>query len=136
MNAVAGDGFGEAGGGTVLGDVAVFEPHHDNFLDAGLGERVDFARPDRGAFLQHQRSLPQGVHGDAANRVGRTGGAELHAACSFLISRGSRNSAVISAIIETAISDGDTAPMLSPIGAWMRAISASAAPCAFRRSPR
>ena len=37
-------------------------------------------------------------------------------------------------MIETAISRA-TAPMFSPIGAWMRAMSASVA-CAFRRSPR
>jgi len=36
-------------------------------------------------------------------------------------------------MIETAISDGDTAPMFSPIGAWMRAMWASSAPCAFSR---
>ena len=50
--------------------------------------------------------------------------------------RGSRKAAVISAMIETAISDGDTAPIASPIGAWMRAMSASVAPCARSRSPR
>ena len=90
-----------------------------------LFERLDFGSADRGAFLQHQRALPQRMHGDAANRVGRTGGTEFHAACTFAVSFGSRSSAVISAMIETAISDGDTAPMESPIGAWMRAMSAS-----------
>ena len=33
------------------------------------------------------------------------------------VSFGNRNVAVISAMIATAISDGDTAPMLRPIGA-------------------
>ena len=33
-------------------------------------------------------------------------------------------------------SDGDTAPMSSPIGAWMRAMSLSLAPCARKRSAR
>ncbi len=32
-----------------------------------------------------------------------------------------RSRAVISPMIEIAISDGDTAPMSRPIGAWMRA---------------
>ena len=41
------------------------------------------------------------------------GGTEFHAARSL----GSRSCAVISAMIATAISDGDTAPMASPIGA-------------------
>src|ERR1019366_1066611 len=103
--------------------------------DAGAGQRLDLGRTDRGALLEHQRSLTQGVNGDAADRVRRTGGTELHAAAS-LASFGSRNCAVISAMIATAISDGETAPIGSPIGAWMRAMSASRAPCAFRRSPR
>ena len=94
----------------------VLQPHHDDFLDAGLVERLDLGGTDRGALLQHQRALTQGVDGDAADRVGRTGGTELHAACSFSLA-GSRSCAVISAMIETAISDGDTAPIASPIGA-------------------
>ena len=47
------------------------------------------------------------MDGDAADRVRRTGGTEFHAAFSF----GNRSCAVISAMIETAISDGDTAPI-------------------------
>ena len=61
----------------------VLQPHHDDFLDAGLVERLDLGGADRGALLQHQRSLTQGVDGDAADRVGRTGGTEFHAACFF-----------------------------------------------------
>ncbi len=53
-----------------------------------------------------------------------TGRAELHAACSSFLG-GKRSCAVISAMIETAISAGDTAPIGKPIGAWMRATSAS-----------
>ena len=117
IDALAGNRLRDAGGGVVFGDVALLQPHHDDFLDARLVERLDLGRADRGALLEHQRTLPQRMHGDAANRVGRTGGTELHAACTFAVSFGSRSSAVISAMIETAISDGDTAPMLSPIGA-------------------
>ena len=39
-------------------------------------------------------------------------------------------------MIATAISGGDTAPMSRPIGAWMRARSASLMPWAFSRSSR
>ena len=85
-------------------------------LTPALSSAVDLGGADRGALLQHQRSLTQGMDGDAADRVGRTGGTELHAACSFSLA-GSRSCAVISAMIETAISDGDTAPIASPIGA-------------------
>ncbi len=135
IDTLAGNGLRDAGGGHVFGDVALLQPHHDDFLHAGLVERLDFRGTDRGALLEHQRTLPQRMHGDAANRVGRTGGTELHAAChlrGFLSAK--RSSAVISAMIATAISDGDTAPMERPTGARMRAISASEAPCAFSRS--
>ena len=115
IDAVAGDGVRDAAGGDVFGNVALLEPDHDDFLDAGLVERLDLGRADRGALLQHQRSLAQGMNGDAANRVRRAGGTEFHAASTF--SFGSRNCAVISAMIATAISDGDTAPIFSPIGA-------------------
>ena len=86
IDALAGDRLRDAGGRDVFGDVALLQPHHDDFLNAGLVERLDLGRPDRGALLQHQRTLPQRVDGDAANRVGRTGGAELHAACTFAVS--------------------------------------------------
>ena len=47
----------DAGGGGVLGDVALFQPHHDDFLDARLVERLDLGGADRGAFLERQRTL-------------------------------------------------------------------------------
>ena len=82
---------------------------------------LDLGRPDGRALLEHQRALAQRMHGDAANRVGRAGGTEFHAAFSFAssfgLSCGMRKVAVISAMMATAISDGDTAPMFSPIGA-------------------
>jgi len=77
---------------------------------------LDLGVTDRGAFLQHQRSLTQRMDGNPADRLHRTGGAELHAAAS-LASFGSRSCAVISAMMATAISDGDTAPIGKPIGA-------------------
>src|SRR5207253_7921461 len=95
-------------------------------------QRLHFGRTNRSALLQHERTLAQGVNRDAANRVLRNGRPELHAAASF----GSRSWAVISAMIATAISDGETAPIGSPIGARMRAISLCFAPCALRRLPR
>src|SRR5205814_122872 len=103
--------------------------------DAGLLQRGHLGSTNGRAFLEHQRTLAQRVHGHAADRLAGTGRAELHAACSFSLG-GRRSCAVISAMMETAISDGDTAPMSSPIGAWIRAMSASDAPCARKRSPR
>ena len=45
-----------------------------------------------------------------------------------------RSEATISPMIETAISAGLTAPMSSPIGAWIRASAASSKPWARMRS--
>ena len=86
--------------------------------------------PISGALLQHQRAATNGMDGDPANRVRRRHGTELHAAAPVAVadpasSRRSRSTAVICAMIATAISAGDTAPMASPIGAWMRASAAS-----------
>ena len=48
----------------------------------------------------------------------------------------SRSVCVISAMMATAISAGDTAPIGSPMGAWMRAMAASVTPASFSRSTR
>ena len=113
IDAIAGHGLRDAGGGRVFGNIAVVQTHHHDFADAGAGQRLDFGRADGGALLEHQRSLAKRMNGDAADRVRRAGRTELHAAASL----GSRSCAVISAMIETAISDGDTAPIGRPIGA-------------------
>ena len=63
------------------------------------------------------------MHRRGAERIVRGDRAELHAASA--LSAFLRSRSVISPMIETAISAGDTAPISSPIGAWMRAMSAS-----------
>ena len=68
---------------------------------------------DGGTLLHHQRALAQRMHRHATERILRFGRTEFHAALSF----GSRNCAVICAMIATATSPGDIAPMGSPIGA-------------------
>ena len=113
MEALAGNCLRDTGRRDVFGNVALLQPHHHDFLHARSGQRLDLGVADGGAFLEHQRSLPQGVHGDAADRVRRAGGTEFHAAFSL----GNRNCAVISAMMATAISDGETAPIGRPIGA-------------------
>ena len=67
---------------------------------------------------------PAGAHrmgGDAAFRIRDGNGAELHAGAR----RGPRNVETISPRIASAISAGETAPMSSPIGAWMRCVAAA-----------
>ena len=116
MDAVAADGQRDAGGGDVLGDIAGLHPHHDDVVDAGALERLDLGSADGRALLENQRSLAQGVDGDPADRIPGARRTEFHAASSFCLG-GRRSTAVISAMIDTAISDGETAPIASPIGA-------------------
>src|SRR5262249_38744548 len=85
-----------------------------------------------GALLEHQPVLADRVHGDATLRVTRRDGAKPHR----LPSGVRRSAAVISPMMATAISAGETAPIGSPIGAWMRASPASLAPCDLSRSRR
>ena len=89
------------------------------------------AAPITVPFFRTKPPCRMRVHGGGAKRLRDRDRAEFHDAVS-----GWRSDAVICAMIDTAISDGDTAPMASPIGAWMRAICASVMPCAFRRSTR
>ena len=103
------------GGGLIFRDVARLKPRDDDFLHAGGLERGDFRRPDQRALLQHEIALADRMHRGGAERVVRGDGAEFHAASAF--SDFSRSRAVISAMMEMAISAGDTAPMASPIGA-------------------
>ena len=114
INAVAGNGPCDAGGGDVLRYITLLQPHDDDFLYAGAGQSGNFRGTDSRALLQHQRTLAQRMDGNATDCVRRTGRTELHAPTS---SFPSRNCAVISAMIATAISDGETAPIDRPIGA-------------------
>ena len=76
------------------------------------------------------------MHRNAAFRLADRDGAELHDTSSRSAFAPSRSRAVISPMMATAISGGDTAAMSSPIGAWMRASAASVMPCALSRSSR
>src|SRR3569623_959365 len=109
MNALATDRKRDAGGRNVLGDVALLHPHHHDVLDAGARQCLDLRRTDCRALLQHQRTLAQGMDGHPADRILGAGRSELHAASSFSLG-GSRSTAVISAMVDPAISDGETAP--------------------------
>ena len=126
--------LGDLGRGLVLGDVARLEPRHHDVLDAGRLQRRDLRRPDQRALLEHERALADGVDGGGAFGVARRDRAELHAAPH---AGSSRSRWVISPMIATAISAGDTAPMSSPIGEWMRPMSLSVKPRSlFSRSTR
>src|SRR5262249_37563676 len=143
-NPLARDGGRDVASRDVFRNVAGLEPRHHNVGNARLLERRDFLRADQRALLEHQRALADRMDGNTALRLGDRDGAQLHDAFSNVCSGAFsailcgpwRSRAVISPMIATAISAGDTAPIGSPIGAWMRARSASARPCALRRSIR
>ena len=112
----------DLGRGRVLRHVARLDPRHHDLGDAGGLERCDLGLADRGALLEHEAALADRMHRNRAFGLGDRHRAELHAP----FSGDCRSRAVISPMIATAISDGETAPMSSPIGAWMRASAASA----------
>ncbi len=113
MDALTCNGLGNRGGRVILRHIARIEPRHHDIGNAGDLERRDMSRIDHRALLQDEFALSNGVHGSCADRIFRRDGSEFHAAFSGTC----RRRAVISAMMETAISGGDTAPISSPIGA-------------------
>src|ERR1043165_5621309 len=132
MHALPGDRRGDLGSGGILGDTARLEPRHDDLGNMRGLERGNLRRADARAFLEREAVLADGVHRNRALGLARGNGAEFHR----LPSAVSRSRAVISPMMATAISGGETAPMASPIGAWMRASCASVRPWPFNRSMR
>ena len=124
MHAFAGDCLGEVGRRHVFGDIAGLEAGHDDVLDTGRLERGGLDRADQRALFEHHCALADGVHRGGADRLFRRDRSEFHDAA---LTRGrsaagsSRSRSVICAMIATAISAGETAPISRPIGAWMRA---------------
>ena len=117
------------GGRLVFSNVAGFEPGCDEGLDAGLLQAHGDFRRDEGSFLHHRFARPHAVGRQGPDRLLDWNLAELHAERL----RSLRRLATISARMETAISAGETAPISRPMGAWMRARSASVNPDAVRR---
>ncbi len=97
----------------VFADVARFEFGNNNVCDPGRAQRCDLGVSYGRAFSEYELVLADRMHGNTTARLLQRERTELH----FPYSSPSRNRAVISARIETAISAGDTAPMSRPIGA-------------------
>ena len=94
--------------------VAGLEPrHHDRPTPAAFSAAIS-ASPTTRALAENQPGLADRMNDDAAFRFG--GGAPLRISFRLRLAA-SRSDAVISAMIETAISGGDTAPIASPMGA-------------------
>src|SRR3954463_5149362 len=117
------------GGCLVFGNIARFEPDRDEGLDAGLLQAHRDFRSDEGPFLHQHLARPHAVGRQRPDRFLEWNLPELHAERL----RSLRRLATISARIETAISAGETAPISRPMGAWIRARSASVNPDAVRR---
>ena len=78
VHALARDLPGDLGRGNILGDVARFEAGDHDFLNAGGFKGSNFGSADQRALLQHQRALPDAMHGGRAKRILGRYAAEFH----------------------------------------------------------
>src|SRR5438270_13849385 len=97
------------------------KPRDHDLTDARGLERLDLGLADHGALPEHEAGLADRMHCDPAYRLGDWNGSEFHDPASRGFFAPARSRPVISAMIATAISGGDTAEISSPIGEWMRA---------------
>src|SRR5439155_228780 len=105
----------DLGRGCVLRDIPRLGARYYDHFDAGGLERGDLVLADQRALFQHEAALADRMHRNATLRLRHWHRAELHEP----FSGDWRSSAVISPMMATAISEGDTAPIASPIGAWL-----------------
>ena len=114
--------------GFIFTDVAQFEPGRDDTLHAGRAESQPPLVRENVALLEGGPVNPHAMRQHGALGLLDWRQAEFHAAALSERNGFLRSEATISPMIETAISDGLTAPMSSPIGAWMRDSVASSNP--------
>ncbi len=131
-NALPRDRRGDVGGGNVLRHIRRLHTRHNDLADAGQFQTGNFRFADDGAFLQNKARLADRMHRHPARGLAHGDGAEFH----DRFSAGRRRAAVISPMIDTAISAGDMAPIAKPIGARMRSRSVLLRPSAVKRSIR
>ena len=124
----AGETLGELQRRLVFIDVARLEPRRHDALHAGRHERQLPLAGDNVALLERDSVNPNAMREDGALGLLDRRRAEFHAAALSARNGFLRSEATISPMIDTAISAGLTAPMSSPIGAWMRASAASSKP--------
>ena len=133
---LAGETVGELQRRLILIDVARLEPRrHDAFHAGRIKSQPPLAR-ENVALFERDAINPHAMRKDGALGLLDWRLAEFHAAALSARNGFLRSEATISPMIDTAISAGLTAPMSSPIGAWMRASAASSKPCARMRSIR
>ncbi len=115
---ITGHGHRDLGGSRVFRYVVLLDTRYHDLVNAGSLERGDLALPDQRTFLQNHAMLAYRMHRDATLGLADRHRAEFHDAFSSIFSAaGCLRRAVISPMMATAISGGDTAPMARPIGA-------------------
>ena len=125
---LAGETFGELQRRLILIDVAGFEPRRHDAPDACRTKRqLPLARENVALFVCDAVN-PNAMRKDSALGLFDWRLAEVHAAALSERNGFLRSEATISPMIDTAISAGLTAPMSSPIGAWMRDSAVSSNP--------
>ena len=132
----AGETLGELERRFIFIDVTRLESRRHDALHASRTKRqLPLAGEDIALFVRDAVN-PHAMRKDGALGLLDWRQAEFHAAALSARNGFLRSEATISPMIDTAISAGLTAPMSSPIGAWMRASAASSKPCACMRSIR
>jgi hypothetical protein len=111
----------------ILMHVLRVETGDDHLGQSDAAQGGDLFLADAAALPQASARQGHGMGKDRAFGLIEGDRAELHQR---------RRVAVIWAMMLTAISAGVRAPMSSPTGAWMRAISSGEKPCAVSRSTR
>src|SRR5262249_436659 len=134
LDALAGDRRRDLRRRLILRNIAGLEPRHHDLADPARLQGGDLVPPDDGALLEREAGLADRVHSDAVLGLANRHRTELHDTSSRAPFAPWRGRAVFSPMIAPAVSGGDPAEMSSPIGAWMRARSASEMPCALSRS--
>src|SRR5690606_19467627 len=124
--------FGYDAGCLVLGHVTGLELRDHHPFDPGLGEPRHIVCRQQVPLLESRFPPADAVRKHRAGRLLHGNLAEDHC----LPPLSSLSARVTSARIEMAISAGPRAPISRPMGAWMRASSASLKPAALRRSSR
>ena len=125
---LAGEPFGELQRRLVFIDIARLEPRrHDALHASRIKSQLPLASENVALFVRDPIN-PHAMREDRALCLFDWRRAEFHAATLSERNGFLRSEATISPMIDTAISAGLTAPMSSPIGAWMRDSVASSKP--------
>ena len=125
---LTGEALGEFQRRLILIDVARLEPRRHDALHAGRTKSQLPLASENVALFVRDPVNPNAMRKDGALGFLDWRWAEFHAATLSERKGFLRSEATISPMIDTAISAGLTAPMSSPIGAWMRDSAASSNP--------